>query len=254
MSLREKVVQLADLLLASNKTVVLTGAGISTESGIPDFRSPGGLWSKVDPMYAFSAETFIYRPAAFYEAGLPHLNTIMSAQPNRAHEVLAGLEKAGLLACVITQNVDNLHQKAGSVRVLEVHGHLRSATCMKCGSKITWDYLLDKVFAGQIPPRCSDCQGVYKPDCVFFGDSLTADFEVAIRETADSDLMLVVGSSLEVAPVNHLPMMAKELAIVNVGPTAADHKAGLLINHKAGETMDLLWNELLKRGAVKQEA
>jgi len=247
---QERVAELADMLLESKKTVAVTGAGISTESGIPDFRSPGGLWTKVDPMYAFSADTFIYRPEAFYKAGLPHLASIISAKPNRAHVVLAMLEKAGLLSCVITQNVDSLHQKAGSERVYEVHGHLRSATCMKCGSSISWDHLVEKVFAGQVPARCSQCQGVYKPDCVFFGDEMTKDFDAARKEASTSDLVLVIGSSLEVAPANYLPMLASRMAILHLGPTAADYRAELIINHSAGETLDFLWQELLNRGVV----
>ncbi|WP_347489993.1 Sir2 family NAD-dependent protein deacetylase [Desulfoscipio sp. XC116] len=250
MPLLEQVVKLADLLLTSKKTVVLTGAGISTESGIPDFRSPGGLWSKADPMYAFSADTFNYRPAVFYRDGLPHLASINSARPNRAHEVLAALEKAGLLDCVITQNVDSLHQRAGSAGVWEVHGHLRSATCMQCGGQIIWDYLLDKVMAGQIPPRCNNCHGIYKPDCVFFGDPLTVDFMEATRAVSNSELMLVIGSSLEVEPVNHLPALAGKLVIINIGATAADSKAKLIINHRAGETMDMLYKELLRRQVI----
>ncbi|AGK99988.1 SIR2 family NAD-dependent protein deacylase [Desulfoscipio gibsoniae] len=250
MLLQEQVATLADMLLNSKKTVVLTGAGISTESGIPDFRSPGGLWSKVDPMYAFSAETFTHRPEAFYQAGLPHLASIKSARPNRAHEVLAELEKASLLAGVVTQNVDSLHQRAGSTKVWEVHGHLRSATCMQCGGQIVWDHLMDKVMASQIPPRCNDCQGIYKPDCVFFGDPLTRDFTEATREVATTELMLVIGSSLEVAPANYLPMMAGSLAIINLDATVADSKANLIINRRAGETMDLLWNVLLRRHLV----
>lgn len=254
MFLQERVITLADMLLDSKKTVVLTGAGVSTESGIPDFRSPGGLWSKVDPLYAFSVETFIYRPEVFYQVGLPHLGSITSARPNRAHQVLAGLEKAGLVECVITQNVDSLHQQAGSRRVLEVHGHLRSATCMGCGAAITWDHLLERVFAGQIPPRCSECRGIYKPDCVFFGDEMSPDFGEATREASTSELMLVVGSSLEVAPANYLPLLAGGLAVVNLDATAVDDRAGLVINRKAGETMDLLWSELLRRGAVPGES
>jgi NAD-dependent deacetylase len=251
MNLQELVVELAGMLLASKQTVALTGAGISTESGIPDFRSPGGLWSKVDPMYAFAAETFVKRPAVFYEVGLPHLSSIVTARPNRAHEVLAGLEKAGLLSCVITQNVDSLHQKAGSTRVLEVHGHLRSATCMNCGVQISWDHLLEKISAGQVPPRCNECRGVFKPDSVFFGDNLTADFTEAVARASSCDLMLVVGSSLEVAPANYLPTLAGKLAIINLGSSMADSKADLVINHRAGETLDLLWDELARRQAVK---
>lgn len=250
--LHDLVAKLADLLLASKKTVVLTGAGISTESGIPDFRSPGGLWSKIDPLYAFAAETFTKRPEVFYRLGLPHLGTITSAQPNRAHEVLAELERAQLVSTIITQNVDSLHQRAGSTRVLEVHGHLRSATCMQCGASITWDKLVDKVLASQIPPRCSDsdCRGIYKPDCVFFGDNMTTDFNEAARESADSQLFLVIGSSLEVSPVNFLPMQASKLVIVNLGPTMADDRAVLTINSRAGEALDQLWNQLVDRGAV----
>ncbi|KJS76571.1 MAG: NAD-dependent deacetylase [Desulfotomaculum sp. BICA1-6] len=250
MLLQEQVAALADMLLASRKTVVLTGAGVSTESGIPDFRSPGGLWTKVDPLYAFAAETFTHRPDVFYQVGLPHLGSITSARPNRCHQVLAGLEQANLLECIITQNVDSLHQRAGSERILEVHGHLRSATCMDCSGSITWDHLLEKVFAGQVPPRCGDCRGIYKPDCVFFGDEMSPDFKDATREASTSELILVVGSSLEVAPVNYLPLLAEKVAIVNLGPTEVDDRAGLIINHRAGETMDLLWNELQRRGAL----
>ncbi|WP_034630465.1 SIR2 family NAD-dependent protein deacylase [Desulfotruncus alcoholivorax] len=249
-SLQEQVAKLAEKLLASQRTVVLTGAGVSTESGIPDFRSPGGLWSKVDPLYAFSAETFVKRPEVFYQLGLPHLASITSAKPNRAHEVLAALEKTGLVSCVVTQNVDGLHQQAGSSRVLEVHGHLRTATCMECGSKISWDFLLEKVFAGQIPPRCTDCRGIFKPDCVFFGDSMPQDFDEAIKESSASELLVVVGSSLEVAPVNYLPTVAGELVIINLGPTMADHKVSLKVGGKAGQVMDLLWENLMRNGLV----
>lgn len=203
--MEQKIKQLTDMLVSSKKTVALTGAGISTESGIPDFRSPGGLWSKIDPMYAFSSETFIYRPEVFYRVGLPYLDGMTTAEPNKAHYVLARLEKSGLLHGVITQNVDSLHQKAGSTGVLEVHGHLRSASCMACGNQINWETLIKAVNAGQVPARCGECGGVYKPDAVFFGDDLTPDFEKAIREARGSEFMLVIGSSLEVAPANLLP-------------------------------------------------
>lgn len=253
MSLQEQVGLLADMLLDSRRTAVLTGAGISTESGIPDFRSPGGLWSKVDPMYAFSAETFLRRPEVFYREGLPHVASITSARPNVAHYVLAKLQKAGLVSCIITQNVDGLHQMAGSERVLEIHGHLRSATCMRCRGKVAWQELMEMVSAGHIPPRCG-CGGVYKPDAVFFGDPLTADFEEATREAASSELMLVVGSSLEVAPANYLPTLSRRVVIVNIGQTMLDRSAALVIRHKAGETFSLLWEELRSRGRVSGDA
>ena len=249
-SLQEQVAKLAEKMLASKKTVVLTGAGVSTESGIPDFRSPGGLWSKVDPLYAFSAETFVKRPEVFYRTGLPHLASITSARPNRTHEVLAALEKAGLVSCIVTQNVDGLHQQAGSGKVFEVHGHLRTASCMECGARIPWDFLLEKVLAGQIPPRCNDCRGVFKPDCVFFGDNMPQDFDAALSEASTSKLLVVIGSSLEVAPVNYLPVVANDLVIINLGPTMADHKASLRVTGKAGQIMDLLWEYLIQIGLV----
>ena len=243
--------KLANLLEHSRKTVVLTGAGVSTESGIPDFRSPGGLWSKVDPMYVFSAETFTQRPQVFYEVGLPHLGAIASASPNQTHYVLAALEGAGLLAGVITQNVDGLHQKAGSSKVYELHGHFRTATCMDCGTKIGWDHLVELVMNSQIPPRCGDCRGVYKPDAVFFGDQLPRDFEESVQEARDSDLMLVIGSSLEVQPANFLPSLSKQVAIINLGATMADRRSAIKISAGAGDTLVSLWDELAARGMLQ---
>lgn len=248
MDLNKKINQLADLLLESSKTMVLTGAGISTESGIPDFRGPEGLWNKVDPMYVFSADTFIYRPEVFYKTGMPLLGALHQAQPNIAHTVIAHLERAGLVWAVVTQNVDGLHQKAGSEKVFELHGHLRSATCIKCGHVITWDGLEEMVLAGETPPLHTGCGGVFKPDAVFFGDPLPPDFYDCCREVSESDLLLVVGSSLEVSPVNYLPGLCKKLAIVNMGATMADHKADLKIEARTGEAFALLADILSSRG------
>lgn len=248
--MRQKVKQLADMLAESKKTVALTGAGISTESGIPDFRSPGGLWSKVDPDLAFSKETFIYRPEVFYRMGFPHLHGMTGARPNKAHYVLARLQASGLLSRVITQNVDSLHQKAGSTGVLELHGHLRSATCMKCGNRIDWDSLVEAVLAGQIPARCAKCRGVYKPDAVFFGDNLPADFESAVQEARNSELMLVIGSSLEVAPANFLPRLCPRAAIINLDPTKMDDTAEVVIHAGSGEVFAALEEELEFRGLM----
>lgn len=248
MDLGKKVNDLADLLLESGKTMVLTGAGISTESGIPDFRGPDGLWNKVDPMYVFHADTFIYRPKVFYEAGMPLLGALHAARPNAAHRVIAELEEAGLVRAVVTQNVDGLHQKAGSKTVYELHGHLRSATCLKCGRVIPWDRLEEMATTGELPPRHENCGGVFKPDAVFFGDPLPPDFYDCCREVSESDLLLVVGSSLEVSPVNYLPQLCKRLAIVNMGDTMADNRAILKVEAKAGEAFTLLSGVLKDRG------
>jgi NAD-dependent deacetylase len=250
----EKISRLADLMVESKKTMVLTGAGISTESGIPDFRSPDGLWSKVDPMYVFSADTFVYRPKVFYEEGLHLLGALRQAEPNAAHRVMAHLERAGLVDAVITQNVDGLHQKAGSRRVYELHGHLRSAHCIKCGQVISWQWLEDAVLAGQVPPRHVGCGGVYKPDCVFFGDSLPSEFYECCREVSASGLLVVVGSSLEVAPVNYLPGLNKNLVIINVGETMCDHQAVLKIEARAGEAFTALAGVLRERGLYDARA
>lgn len=244
----DKIHQLAGLMISSRKTMVLTGAGISTESGIPDFRGPDGLWNKVDPMYVFSAETFVYRPEVFYKTGMPLMGALQEARPNAAHQVMAGLEPAGLIWAVVTQNVDGLHQKAGSKMVFELHGHLRSATCMKCSHIIPWETLEGMVKEGQMPPRHQSCGGVYKPDAVFFGDPLPGDFYDCCREVSDSDLLIVVGSSLEVSPVNYLPGLCKKLVIVNMGETTYDHKAYLKIEAMAGEAFTLLADALRKQG------
>ncbi|MFZ5645951.1 MAG: SIR2 family NAD-dependent protein deacylase [Bacillota bacterium] len=253
MSIGEKIIKLADLMVESKKTMILTGAGISTESGIPDFRGPDGLWNKVDPLYVFSAETFIYRPEVFYKAGMPLMGPLQAAVPNAAHIVIAELEKSGLVDAVITQNIDGLHQRAGSEKVYELHGHLRSASCINCGSKISWQELEGMVLEGHIPPRHSQCGGVYKPDTVFFGDSLPHDFYHCCKEAAESDLMVVVGSSLEVSPVNYLPSLCKQLAIVNLGGTMEDHRAVLKIEARAGEAFTELARVLKDRGKLKYD-
>ncbi len=246
----QEVKQLADMLTGSSKTVALTGAGISTESGIPDFRSPGGLWSKVDPDIAFSRDTFIYRPEVFYQSGFQHLHAMTGAEPNKAHRVLARMQAVGLLHGIITQNVDSLHQKAGSTNVLELHGHLRSATCMKCSNKINWDQLVELVLGGRIPARC-ECRGVYKPDAVFFGDELPVDFEHSIKESRSSELMLVIGSSLEVAPANFLPQMSRRVVIINLDPTDMDGQVDLVIHGKCGEVFAALEEKLQSRGLLR---
>ncbi|MFZ5648891.1 MAG: SIR2 family NAD-dependent protein deacylase [Bacillota bacterium] len=248
MDMMDKIHLLAGLLLASNRTMVLTGAGISTESGIPDFRGPDGLWNKVDPMYVFSADTFVYRPEVFYKTGMPLLGTLQEAKPNAAHVVIGELEKAGLVWAVVTQNVDGLHQKAGSKMVYELHGHLRSATCMNCRHVIPWEQLEEMVRSGQVPPRHQSCGGVFKPDAVFFGDPLPSDFYDCCREVSESELLIVVGSSLEVSPVNYLPGLCKKLVIINMGETTYDHRAYLKIEARAGEAFTLLADALRKKG------
>jgi NAD-dependent deacetylase len=188
----------ARLIKQSRKTIVLTGAGISTESGIPDFRSPGrGLWENLDPM-----------------------------------EVLSEMEKEGIIFGVITQNIDNLHQKAGSKNVFEVHGNTREGSCLRCGKKVSFEILEEKVNKKQIPPCCDDCNGVLRPDVVLFGDPMPYAFDLALKEVKSSDLLIVIGSSLTVSPVNFLPDMVRHLIIINATETPYDYKADVVIREK----------------------
>jgi NAD-dependent deacetylase len=231
------------LIKESRKTFVLTGAGVSTESGIPDFRSPQtGLWEKVDPMEALSTTVLYNNPRKFYKEGFKMLLGMTGAEPNKAHLALAEMERKGYIKGIITQNIDNLHQKAGSKYVLEVHGNTREGSCLNCKNKVKLDVINNKVNKGEIPPRCDACGGILRPDVVFFGDMLPEDFSIAQEEVGTSDLLIVVGSSLVVSPVNYLPQLVKKLIIINIGSTPFDRRADLCIQGKAGEVLD----EILK--------
>ena len=217
--------------------MVLTGAGISTESGIPDFRTPGsGLWSRVNPMEILSVTAMRTDPRRFYDFKIPLWRSFLAAEPNAGHVALANLERLGVVPCVITQNIDSLHQRAGSKHVLEVHGHMRTARCQKCSRRFPFETLAERVEAGDCPPHC-DCGGVLRPDVVLFEDMLTDDFEKAAQEALNCTLMLVIGSSLEVSPANTLPQYAHRVAILNVGPTQLDHDACWRSRSKAGELL-----------------
>lgn len=219
----------ASLLRTARHAVALTGAGISTPSGIPDFRSPSsGLWSKVNPMVVASKWGFRANPQAFYEWIAPLAEQMLTALPNPAHLALAELERLGKLHAVITQNIDSLHQRAGSQRVLELHGHARQAVCVRCQHEVPSDQLLEQWRVTQRVPRCPECGGVLKPTVVLFGDLLPHDvWRVAETEARHCDVMLIAGSSLEVAPASDLPLIAyhagARLILVNYQPTPLDH-------------------------------
>ncbi len=236
MSIEESIRRAAELFLASRHAVALTGAGISTPSGIPDFRSPEtGLWSKSDPMAVASIFTFRSQPEAFYEWIRPTARLFLEAEPNPAHHALVDLEEMGLLKAVITQNIDNLHQRAGSKRVLELHGHLREAICMRCQQVFPSEGMVhDYMIEGKVP-SCKECGGVLKPMAVFFGEPLPMDVLMdAQMESQVCDLMLVAGSSLEIIPAANLPFVAhgqgSELIIINEMVTPADERAAVVIH------------------------
>ena len=225
----------ADLFRQSKHAVVLTGAGLSTPSGIPDFRSTGtGLWSSDEPLEVASLSTFRTTPERFFEWFRPLASQIFNAQPNSAHCALAELEKAGHLDSIITQNIDTLHQKAGSKTVIEMHGTMQTLTCTQCYHQVDAAlYLASFVENGEIP-HCPKCDQILKPDVILFGEQLpqTAWFK-AQRAARQCDLMLVAGSSLEVLPVAGLPMQALDrgahLIIINNTQTYLNVRADVTI-------------------------
>jgi NAD-dependent deacetylase len=239
----ERIALAARLLREARYAVALTGAGISTPSGIPDFRSPGGgLWERVNPMIVASSYSFRLRPRAFYDWVRPLAEKIMRAEPNPAHVALADLEAAGRLQAVITQNIDGLHQKAGSREVLELHGHVREATCTRCYRVVpTGDFLADFLASSHVP-RCTECGGVMKPNVVLFGEQLPAgSFDAARAHVRRADLLLVAGSYLEVMPASQLPLLVHEsggrVIVVNLMPTYIDEVAEVVIRADVAEVL-----------------
>ena len=222
--------RLAGLIRESRSTVALTGAGISVPSGIPDFRSPGeGLWEKVDPMEVAHIDVFRRDPARFWAFYRPRFQMLGDVQPNDAHRALAELEHRGLLDAVITQNIDQLHHKAGSERVIEVHGSIRTSSCLSCGAEFRLEEV-EALFDDEGAARCSSCSGPVKPDVVLFGELLPADAMAEAESLASgADLMLCVGSSLEVYPVAGLPSVTLgaggRIAVITKGPTPFDRDA-----------------------------
>lgn len=242
--------QVADLLNASTYTVALTGAGISTPSGIPDFRSEhSGLWAHADPLQVASIWAFHDYPEPFYRWIRPLVAKAESARPNRAHSVLAQLEHAGLLRAVITQNIDSLHQRAGSQRVLELHGHARAASCMDCHYRVPADALWAELARTGQPPRCPECGGLVKPDVILFGEPLPYEaVSGAQQEALAADVFLIIGTSLEVMPAADLPLLAKRrgarLVLINSGPTALDERMDVVLRADVVKTLEQIWKAL----------
>jgi NAD-dependent deacetylase len=229
---------LAELIRANQPCVALTGAGASTESGIPDFRSAAGVWAQYDPYEVASIDGFRRDPERAWEFYGRRLGVLDDVQPNAAHSALAELERNGWIEALITQNVDRLHERAGSQAVIEVHGSLSSASCLSCGQREPMQDV-----AARLPvPRCRACDAILKPDVVMFGEQLPlAAIDRATELAEQAALMLVVGSSLEVWPVAGLPEATLEhggkLAIVNRDATVYDERAALVIHASAGEVL-----------------
>jgi len=239
---------LARLVLEHQPCVVLTGAGVSTESGIPDFRSAEGIWRRYDPREYATIDAFLANPEKVWDFYGKRLAALAEAEPNAGHYALADLEQRGWIDAVITQNVDGLHTRAGSRNIVEVHGSIRTASCLDCGTRLSYE----KALAGLPLPPCPSCGRVLKPDVVMFGELLPeAAIDRAVRLSAEARLFLVVGSSLEVYPVAGLPLetLARggKLAIVNRGETPLDGSAEIRIDASAGETLAALAAALPER-------
>lgn len=260
--MEEKITKVVEMILAANRIVVFTGAGVSTESGIPDFRSPGGLWTRFDPddftidKYLSSDQTRRKMWKILLEGGL-----LADATPNRAHYAIAELEKMGKLSSVVTQNVDNLHQKSGNNPALvhELHGNMKWIVCLGCRQRYPLEVIIKNVSSDGPLPECKKCGGILKPDVIFFGEALPEKtLRVATKESRECDLFIVIGSSLAVYPAASLPLQAKSsgagVVIINLGPTELDSIAEVIINESAGETMTRILMEikrLLQQNALE---
>jgi NAD-dependent deacetylase len=231
--------KLAELIRRNQPCVVLTGAGVSTESGIPDFRSATGIWAEYEPMEVASIWAFEADPEKVWEFYARRLGVLLEAQPNPAHLALAELERRGLVSAVVTQNIDTLHERAGSVEVVEVHGSIRTSSCRACGLRVPLAEVVERLPV----PACAACGAVLKPDVVMFGELMPErELDRALALARAAALLLVVGSSLEVHPVAALPeetlAAGGKLAIVNRGPTPYDADAAVRLDGSAGEVLE----------------
>jgi NAD-dependent deacetylase len=245
MGRREDIERAAALVAAARRVVALTGAGISTESGVPDFRSPTGVWSRYDPE-EFSYQNFMSSASArrsYWRWGKEFYPLLKAAEPNPAHTALAELERRKKLRCLITQNIDGLHQRAGSREVIELHGNAMIVSCLSCGKQWPREEVHRwMVEEGVEDPACDTCSGMLKPKTISFGQSMPeAETRRAFAEAAECDLFLVVGSSLVVFPAAALLPTAREsgagVILVNLTPTEFDYFADVAINGKAGEVL-----------------
>jgi NAD-dependent deacetylase len=241
MTYEEKTAELARRMSKSHRIVAFTGAGVSTESNIPDFRSAGGVYDSISRAYGrppevlLSHDFFMEHTDIFYDYLRKYL-IFPDAEPNDGHRVLAALERAGRLSCVVTQNIDGLHSKAGSKAVCELHGSLYRNTCMHCGRSYGLDYIL----GCEGVPKCKSCGGTIKPDVVLYGEQLESDVvDRAVKEIGRADMLLIMGTSLAVYPAAGLIdyFRGSELVLINKSSTPYDGRAGLVINEAAGKTL-----------------
>ncbi|MFW9911280.1 MAG: NAD-dependent deacetylase [Candidatus Thorarchaeota archaeon] len=247
MASKEDLRQAIDCIKKAERIVALTGAGISVDSGIPDFRSEGGLWERYDPHEYATYDSFLRNPEKFWQMGQELAEVILKAEPNAAHIGLARLEETGKLSGIITSNIDNLHQLAGSKKVIELHGNYLRAYCMNCGMQYIGEEIHRRVAEGEIPPICGQCGGVLKSEAILFGEPLPEEpMHKAIELCRSADMMLVIGASLTVFPVAFLPQLAKnegaKIIIINLTGTNKDHMADLVLRGRASDIVPAITN------------
>jgi NAD-dependent deacetylase len=250
--MKDQVSRIAEKIKQGGNNVVFTGAGISTESGIPDYRSQGGIWDQYRPVYF---DEFMSSKAArteYWQRWTDLYQGIVSAQPNPGHLAVARLHDMGLLQAVVTQNIDGLHQESGlpEEKVIELHGNTCRIRCMSCRQIIPVENVQTRLAAGDPAPECS-CGGYLKPDTISFGQSMpVAEVEKAAALSQDSDFFMVVGSTLLVQPAAHMPIYAKDngafLAIINLSETPCDEMCDALIREKAGLVLQEIIAEIQK--------
>jgi NAD-dependent deacetylase len=241
--LERKIEQFAQLIIESENIIVLTGAGMSTESGIADFRSPGtGLWEKVNPNEFASIHSYVSNTQKnlkfMFEMGM----NIFKARPNKGHKMLTKLQKLGKLKGILTQNIDGLHQKAHTNNIIELHGTANESICMRCKKVYPITTMINQVLKGKYSPSCEICNGLLKPNAIFFGEALQSEtLKAADDLLSDCDLLIVLGSSLLVYPVAFYPQkvvsLGAKLAIINIQETNMDRQAEVVINGKIGEIL-----------------
>ncbi|MBI5843754.1 MAG: NAD-dependent deacylase [Deltaproteobacteria bacterium] len=244
--MQEAVKQAAKLIREARLVVALTGAGISVESGIPPFRGKGGLWEKMDPMEFAHIDSFLRNPARVWDILVREMKGVVDrAMPNAGHINLARLEEAGRLSAIITQNVDGLHQRAGSTEVIEFHGTFALQRCMRCGKTIP----TEQVSLNVLPPLC-ECGGILRPDCVFFGEAIPADaLDRSYDLSSACDVMLVIGTSAVVMPAASMPRVAKKAGAkiieINTDVTPLSTSlTDLLLKGSAGEVLEKILKAL----------
>lgn len=244
--LDEQVGKVANMIIDADRIVFFTGAGVSTESGIADFRSPGGLWDRYDPN-DFLYQRFLSSPESrekYWEMNSELYNTLVDAKPNLAHYAVVELENMGKLDCVITQNIDNLHQEAGlsDDKVIELHGTNMWVNCLDCHKRYSRKEIQERLEKGVKVPYCDECGGILKPATISFGQAMPfEETREAEMRSRSSDLFMVIGSSLVVQPAAMMPMYAKEgggkLVIINMESTSCDRNADVVLRGKAGDIM-----------------